>query len=201
MAKLLYFLVEHFGSTKTLEFTRSVSTYFSTLSYSSYFFQVSQVASLEDALSPTVDWTVVKHEFTQLLKDNEPLEDGMETDFEAVITEATTLTHFSIDKLNLYARRLSTDLSSAPQGHAFVNGKHFDLDDVGFCTHKDDASYFLVSPGIPAAHADRNRATDAIHSRTGDVILDLLVPPLLIQIALLGLHGEARGCRHFDSLL
>jgi UDP-glucose:glycoprotein glucosyltransferase len=30
-----------------------------------------------------------------------------------------------------YATRLSADVESSPLGHVFVNGKHFDLDDVG----------------------------------------------------------------------
>jgi hypothetical protein len=34
------------------------------------------------------------------------------------------------EKVRHYTHRLSVDLASAPQGHAFVNGKHFDLNDV-----------------------------------------------------------------------
>ena len=33
-------------------------------------------------------------------------------------------------KARKYSRRLGTDLASASQGHAFVNGKHFEMNDV-----------------------------------------------------------------------
>jgi len=35
-----------------------------------------------------------------------------------------------IVKARTYARRLGTTSASAPQGHAFLNGKHYELDDV-----------------------------------------------------------------------
>ena len=35
-----------------------------------------------------------------------------------------------LDRARAYANRLDATASAHPLGHAFVNGKHFDLDDV-----------------------------------------------------------------------
>lgn len=35
-----------------------------------------------------------------------------------------------LERAHLYAQRLDATSDSCPTGHAFINGKHFDLDDV-----------------------------------------------------------------------
>jgi len=35
-----------------------------------------------------------------------------------------------LDKVSLYSERLATTLAASNMGHAFFNGKHFDVDEV-----------------------------------------------------------------------
>ena len=73
-----------------------------------------------------MDWSVVKAAYDTLRSRHPELTPDVETDLDAILTG----TEGDLDKTRAYARRLSTDLASAPDGHAFFNGKHFELDDV-----------------------------------------------------------------------
>lgn len=94
-----------------------------------------------EAISESVDWQLVTNVFTQLLRDADqpPVELG------AIIgggwestrnTEGNTMSSSGIsneeflERARAYASRLDASLSAFPRGHAFVNGKHFELDDV-----------------------------------------------------------------------
>lgn len=79
-----------------------------------------------DQVSPTVVWSQVRTNFDELLAAKEGLPEGIETDFDIIIAGGEG----DLDAARTYATRLSATLSTAPQGHVFFNGKHFDLDDV-----------------------------------------------------------------------
>lgn len=77
-----------------------------------------------------MDWQLVKAEFNTLVSE---LEDDVEIDFDSIIAPSTTETDAYaevLEKARGYASRLNIDLESASQGHGFVNGKHFDMNDV-----------------------------------------------------------------------
>ena len=80
-----------------------------------------------ESLKPSVDLSLVRSAFTSLLARKEDgLPEGLETDLEKIFAG----TEGDLEKQRAYAVRLGTSLASAPDGHAFFNGKHFDLDDV-----------------------------------------------------------------------
>ena len=59
------------------------------------------------------------------------LEDAVESDLDKILAGMDG----DLDKQRAYAARLSLDLESSPDGHAFFNGKHFTLDDVRSLLH------------------------------------------------------------------
>ena len=73
-----------------------------------------------------MDWSVVKAAYDTLRSRHPELTPDVETDLDTILAG----TESDLDKARAYAKRLSTDLASAPDGHAFFNGKHFELDDV-----------------------------------------------------------------------
>ena len=75
---------------------------------------------------PEVDLTFVRSQFEALVSAEPPKDANAATNFDAVINSP-----FDDSKIAAYRKRLSADLASSPQGHAFFNGKHFNLDDVG----------------------------------------------------------------------
>ncbi|CDO68442.1 Glycosyltransferase Family 24 protein [Trametes cinnabarina] len=109
MARLFYYLLENFGPDETLGFLLSLS----------------QRNVPLDLLKPNVDWSAVRLNFNRLIGAQEELDEDLEQDLD-VILEGT---EGDLEGPRAYAMRLGATLSSAPQGHVFVNGKHFDLDD------------------------------------------------------------------------
>lgn len=90
--------------------------------------QIAQRDEPMESLKPSVDWSLVRSAFKSVLarKEEEDLPEGIETDLDKILTG----TEGDLEKQRAYAIRLGTSLASAPQGHAFFNGKHFDLGDV-----------------------------------------------------------------------
>ncbi|OSD04995.1 glycosyltransferase family 24 protein [Trametes coccinea BRFM310] len=109
MGRLFYYLMDNFGPEDTLNFILSLT----------------QRNVPLDLLKPSVDWSTVRLSFNRLLAAQEELDDDIEKDLD-VILEGT---EGDLEKPRAYARRLGASLATAPQGHVFVNGKHFDLDD------------------------------------------------------------------------
>ncbi|RPD60390.1 glycosyltransferase family 24 protein [Lentinus tigrinus ALCF2SS1-7] len=109
MARLYYYLLENFGSTETFAFL----------------YNLAQRGTPLQALSPTVDWLLVRQAFDALMARKDDIAETVETDLDAILEG----TEGDLEKQRAYAARLSTTLESAPQGHVFFNGKHFDLDD------------------------------------------------------------------------
>lgn len=99
-----------------------------------------QIAQLEvpiPLLSPVVDWSLARTEFTDIIAeylegDDVPEDFPRDVDFDAILVGESDSSKELLGKAQKYAKRLSADLASAPQGHVFLNGKHFNLDDVCF---------------------------------------------------------------------
>ncbi|PCH34985.1 glycosyltransferase family 24 protein [Wolfiporia cocos MD-104 SS10] len=113
MARLFYYLMEHFDRTKTMAFLKNIS----------------QADRPAESLKPTVDWGLVRAAFNYLLANSDPLDESIPTDLDEILAE-NEHTNVVLDKARTYAERLGASLLAASQGHAFVNGKHFDLDDA-----------------------------------------------------------------------
>ena len=69
---------------------------------------------------------MVRAHFKALISRAEGLPDTVETDFDTIVEGKEG----DLAKQRAYAFRLDATLASALHGHAFFNGKHFDLDDV-----------------------------------------------------------------------
>ncbi|KAI0754012.1 glycosyltransferase family 24 protein [Daedaleopsis nitida] len=109
MARLYYYVLENFGSAEALAFLHKLS----------------QRDLPLEALSPSVDFSLVRAAFDALLARREDLAETVERDLDKILEG----TEGDLEKQKAYANRLRADLASAPQGHVFFNGKHFDLDD------------------------------------------------------------------------
>ncbi len=86
-------------------------------------------------ITPTVDWSLVHSEFHHAISerlDNDEVSDHFprHIDLELILSGSVGDSAEVLQKARTYAKRLSADLASAPQGHTFLNGKHFNLDDV-----------------------------------------------------------------------
>ncbi|KAH8113837.1 UDP-glucose:glycoprotein glucosyltransferase-domain-containing protein [Phellopilus nigrolimitatus] len=120
MARLFYHLLDTYGRAKTMAFLA----------------QVGQIQMPVHLLAPTVDWDLVRHQFKELQQTAsdeqgakkpkfsiDDIFDGNEDGERGLaLTER-------IEKAHAYAQRLDATPGSCPTGHAFVNAKHFDLDD------------------------------------------------------------------------
>lgn len=114
MARLMYWLADQFGSEATL----------------SYFFKVSR-RHAETGSIATLDWNIIAAEFGHFVEENrETLSEDVVPDFNAIMTGEDEDLARRLDKARTYAERLNLNPAEAPQGHFFVNGKHFVLDDV-----------------------------------------------------------------------
>jgi hypothetical protein len=71
---------------------------------------------------------LAKAAYNELVKLKEETSEDLSLPFDSVIQLAA---EEKIGRAREYSRRLGATASSFPGGHAFVNGKHFDFDDVG----------------------------------------------------------------------
>ena len=74
-----------------------------------------------EGLMERTPWT-----FDALLARKADLAETVERDLDAILAG----TEGDLEKQRAYAARLGATLATAPQGHVFFNGKHYDLDDV-----------------------------------------------------------------------
>lgn len=76
---------------------------------------------------PNVQWDLVRSEFEDLLDVEESeIEDAI---FDSIL-EGQVEVSKSFDKADAYAKRIGASMSSNPEGHCFVNGKHFEMSEV-----------------------------------------------------------------------
>ena len=145
MARLVYWLMDHLGPAETLKYLTAVSYLFLPSRRRTHTqTKIAQVDVPMPFMGPTVDWKLARTEFAKLIdefvqKDDVPEDFPASVEFEAILSDTTEAMQEKLEKAKRYAKRLRADLASAPQGHVFVNGKHFNLDDVSrFCMLLDD---------------------------------------------------------------
>ena len=152
MAKLFYYMINTFGRAKTMNFLGHVCHFTFYLSEWLLHILLIQIGKIQ-ASESSVDWTLIRNEYTKLKQGsdgtvsiaefdsifNGSIDESPSTEDEASEEDnsqkdtekpAVTLTE-RVERANVYIRRLDATQKSFPGGHAFVNGKHFDLDDVG----------------------------------------------------------------------
>ena len=97
-------------------------------------------------MSPYVDWNVARAAFKELQDAHtESGDDVSPVSFDAVVSGDVEGLSDHIDKARDYANRLDATLESCPTGHAFFNGKHFDMND-------DFLKYLQVEHGAQLQH-------------------------------------------------
>ena len=88
-----------------------------------------------ELLTPSVDWDLARIEYDKLNEQYPPeAEDDPAKSFDEILFGNDDNINARIESAKLYTVRLDATLASYSTGHAFVNGKHFDLDDVSNCT-------------------------------------------------------------------
>ncbi|KAF9027018.1 hypothetical protein BDZ89DRAFT_1102004 [Hymenopellis radicata] len=106
MARLFYFLLENFGRKKTMIFLRNLS-------------------QADAQPRDTVDWKSVRATFEAFLdEEDSEIEDEV---FDFVI--GGELAQAKAEGIKAYTERLSATMSSSPEGHCFINGKHYDMNE------------------------------------------------------------------------
>ncbi|KAJ3505081.1 hypothetical protein NLJ89_g7601 [Agrocybe chaxingu] len=118
MVRLFYYLIRNHGRKTTLEFLKAIS-------------QV-QVPAGEG--TETVQWDKVDSAWDYLVEKTQ--QEKPEFDFPelASVLSGEFASPAPFDKIAEYTERLGCGLDSSPTGHAFFNGKHFDVNDE-FLTH------------------------------------------------------------------
>ena len=130
MARLFFWLIENVGREQAMGFIR----------------RVSQLERPVHMITPSVEWDLVRQEFTAMVHNLEDASDLVRNaHLDTILNEDTEATQTALQKAKTYARRLGTDLASASQGHTFINGKHFTLDDVSICICIKGRSATLIS--------------------------------------------------------
>ncbi|KAK0452361.1 UDP-glucose:glycoprotein glucosyltransferase-domain-containing protein [Armillaria borealis] len=111
MARLFYFLVDNFGRKKTMGYLKKISL----------------AGMPPQHRKPNVQWDLVRSEFEDLLDVEESeIEDAI---FDSIL-EGQVEVSKSFDKIDAYAKRVGASMSSNPEGHCFVNGKHFEMSET-----------------------------------------------------------------------
>lgn len=91
----------------------------------------------------TVDWDILRREFTNLLAQEKPLKTKAETDFDFVTTKGTDI---PLERIQQYIKRLGVSLSSTPDGEVFINGKPVQMSGVGFVLSENTGISLNTTP-------------------------------------------------------
>jgi UDP-glucose:glycoprotein glucosyltransferase len=133
MAKLFYYLIKHYGRAKTMSYLKRVGDWLLFLLHYPFTLcstiQIAQTTLPNDLLASMINWNLARSEY-QVLTTETSLKEGVVAEFDAIIDDAPEVPQMAMEQARAYAERLGANLASASQGHAFVNGKHFDMDDV-----------------------------------------------------------------------
>ncbi|KAF9513801.1 glycosyltransferase family 24 protein [Hydnum rufescens UP504] len=106
VARLVYYSVGRFGRAATIQLLKASG----------------------DPSREAFDFSLAKAAYNELVKSKEEASEDLSLPFDSVIQLAA---EEKLGRAREYSRRLGATASSFPGGHAFVNGKHFDFDDVG----------------------------------------------------------------------
>ncbi|KIY66670.1 glycosyltransferase family 24 protein [Cylindrobasidium torrendii FP15055 ss-10] len=110
MARLFYFLVENFGRKKTAAYFRAV-----------------HLDSDPSTRAEAIDWNVARKAFEDLLVKSESEHDAS---IFAGIIQGKLLPEAKFDGITSYVKRMGASLTANPEGHVFLNGRHFDMDEM-----------------------------------------------------------------------
>ena len=80
--------------------------------------------------TPSVDWALVRSAFNSFRASSQEHAEEPIPELDAILKGDVSTLNESVEKARAYAARLGATAAAALHGHAFVNGKHFDLDDV-----------------------------------------------------------------------
>ena len=118
---------------------------------------------------PSVDWSILESELKALPQPSLREEDEpVDHDFAAILRgEVKGDLAERLEKAVEYVKRLDASLESCPTGHAFVNGKHFDLSDVGSVALGSCGSLTL-SLGLLATFPAGSREANAASAGKGE---------------------------------
>ncbi|EJC97612.1 uncharacterized protein FOMMEDRAFT_171561 [Fomitiporia mediterranea MF3/22] len=177
MARLFYYLINSFGRAKTMGFLSRVGQ----INVPPQFLNPEvdwdlvrrEFAELqrENALLEDEEKRVPVVDFDSILdgsyeepksEDESESESRAEAETEAQIEITKPTIGEQIERAHLYAQRLDATPASCPSGHAFVNGKHFDLDDTFLKQLQNEMSMqiqFLQEKVYMAEISDENADT------------------------------------------
>ncbi|KAI9428795.1 hypothetical protein H4582DRAFT_2159566 [Lactarius indigo] len=109
MARVLYYLEKKYGRVATMQFFGAI-------------------LDLQDRGEPELDWSHVQRQFDALVG-SEEIKGGEELSFDVLAGHTSEFFEVRINKARAYAQRRGTDVASSPNGHTFISGKYYVLND------------------------------------------------------------------------
>ena len=103
-----------------------------------------QVLDLQGGKELELDWSHVQAQF-EALAASEEIAEGEAMSFDALIGGTSEVFEARTRKARAYAQRLGTDTASSPNGHTFINGKYYALDDVRRTATLSNELHLIVS--------------------------------------------------------
>ncbi|KIM46645.1 glycosyltransferase family 24 protein [Hebeloma cylindrosporum] len=113
MAKLFYYLIKNYGRKKTLEFLNIIS----------------QTQLPVHMQTEKVQWEAVSSAYVRLTESERQEKPSALVPTLASIIGEDAQSLVSLEKIAAYTERLGSTLATSATGHAFFNGKHFDVND------------------------------------------------------------------------
>ncbi|THH10819.1 hypothetical protein EW146_g8252 [Bondarzewia mesenterica] len=157
MAKIIDYLVNNYGRARTMNFIKKVL----------------QLPMAVQQMPEHVNWELVRSEFQDLIKVEDPKEGGVTMDFDTVTGNTIEELQSKVSSARAYAKRLGATMSSSPQGHVFFNGKHYDLDDVSTISSSFICGFTNMITDFHSNLANGNTEVSPISTRTPAVALKL----------------------------
>ena len=142
MARVLYHLTQNYGRVATMRFISSVRE--PSLRPLPSLIILYQVLELRGGSELELDWPHVQAQF-EAFAASEEIKEGDAMSFDSLAGDASEVFEAKISKARAYAQRLGTDATSSPNGHTFINGKHYVLDDVRPTFILSTGLYLIVS--------------------------------------------------------
>jgi hypothetical protein len=113
----------------------------------------------------TLDWDILKREFTKFLVEEKPSKTKAETDFDFITTKGTDV---PLERLQKYIKRLDISLGSTPEGEVFINGKPVEMSGVGWIhPWHTEARLSTIATANITTSTGRNWVTDSVSPRAG----------------------------------
>lgn len=133
MARLFYYLLDRYGRANTMAFIKEVSPRLAPKTPKHLnWLQISQYKVPPQLTTPKIQWDVVATKFSELL-DNEDENVALED-----VLSGKVKPRVAFERIEAYVARLGTSLAASSTGHAFVNGKHFEMGEECALLHRLD---------------------------------------------------------------